>query len=59
MLSDELFPFAGRYPTAALCVFLLNVWVFMHGIAQTGGPRDRLLVKMFPTEWDFWGADGY
>ena len=53
LLSDEPFPFAGRHPTAAFYVYLLCVRVFMYRIAQMGGPKDTLLVKMFPTEWNF------
>lgn len=29
---------------AAFSVYLLNVWVFVHRIAQMGGPRDILLM---------------
>lgn len=30
----------------------------MHRIAQIGGPRDTLLMKIFPVEWDFFGGAG-
>lgn len=36
-----------------LCVFFLNVWVFIQRIAQMGRPRDILLMKILQFKWAF------